>query len=78
MVKMRNAYKHLAGKPEGKKPLTRPSCRWEDDIRMDLRKVVWESVERMYLAQGTAQWLHRVNTVMNLRVPYETGNFLTS
>jgi hypothetical protein len=24
------------GKPEGKRPLGRPRCRWEDDIKMDL------------------------------------------
>jgi hypothetical protein len=35
---MRNAYKILVGKPEGKRPLGRPRCRWEDYIKMDLRK----------------------------------------
>jgi hypothetical protein len=28
-------YKVLVGKPEGKTPLGRPRCRWEDGIRMD-------------------------------------------
>jgi hypothetical protein len=36
MGKMRNAYKILVGKPEGKKPLGRPRRRWEDNIRMDI------------------------------------------
>jgi hypothetical protein len=34
----------LVGKPEAKRPLGRPSCRWEDGIRMDLRETglgVW-------------------------------------
>jgi hypothetical protein len=31
-------YKVLVGKPEGKRPLGRPRCRWEDGIRMDLRE----------------------------------------
>jgi len=26
------------GKPEGKKPLGRPRCRWEDNINMIFRK----------------------------------------
>jgi hypothetical protein len=26
----------LAGKPEGKRPLGRPRCRWEDNIKMEL------------------------------------------
>jgi hypothetical protein len=36
---MRNTYKvsvRTLGKLEGKKPLGRPSCRWEDNIKMDL------------------------------------------
>jgi hypothetical protein len=32
-------YKVLVGKPEGKRPLGRPRRRWEDGIRMDLRKI---------------------------------------
>ena len=27
------------GKLEGKRPLGRPRCRWEDDIKTDLREV---------------------------------------
>jgi hypothetical protein len=34
----RNAYRILAGKPEGKKPLGRPRRRCVDNIKMDLRK----------------------------------------
>jgi hypothetical protein len=33
----RKLYKVLVGKPEGKRPLGRPRCRWNDGIRMDLR-----------------------------------------
>jgi hypothetical protein len=39
---MRNAYRILVGKPEGKRLLGRPRRRWEDNIRMDLRKVWWK------------------------------------
>jgi hypothetical protein len=34
--KERKLYKVLVGKPEGKRFLGRPRCRWEDGIRMDL------------------------------------------
>jgi len=34
---IRNAYNILVGKPEGKRPLGRPSCRWEDNVKMDLK-----------------------------------------
>jgi hypothetical protein len=39
MGEMRNAYKILVGKPEGKRPLGRPRHRWEDDIKMGLREI---------------------------------------
>jgi hypothetical protein len=35
----RNACRILLGKPEGKKPLERPRCRWEDNNKMDLREI---------------------------------------
>jgi hypothetical protein len=36
--KKRNANRVLVGKPEGKRPLGRPRCRWEDNIKMGLRQ----------------------------------------
>jgi hypothetical protein len=32
MGEKRNAYRLLVGKPEGKRPLGRPRCRWVDNI----------------------------------------------
>jgi hypothetical protein len=34
-----NAYKILVENLEGKRTLKRPKCRWEDNIRMDLREI---------------------------------------
>jgi hypothetical protein len=43
MGEERVVYKVLVGKPEEKRPLGRPRCRWEDNIRMDLRgSKMWE------------------------------------
>jgi hypothetical protein len=39
MGEKRNAYRILGGKPEGMRPLARPRRRWEDNIKMDLRKI---------------------------------------
>jgi hypothetical protein len=36
MGKGRDVYTILVGNPEGKRPLGRPRCRWEDNIKMDL------------------------------------------
>jgi hypothetical protein len=62
-------YRVLVEKPEGKRPLGRPSCRWEDNIRMDLQEVGYEGMGWIVLAQDRDRWLASVNTVMNLRVP---------
>jgi hypothetical protein len=37
MGEKRNACKILVGKPERKRSLGRPRCRWDDNIKMDLR-----------------------------------------
>jgi hypothetical protein len=65
----RNAYTILVGKPEGKRPLGRPRCRWVDDIKMDLREVGCGGVDLIDLAQDRDQWRALVNTIMNLWVP---------
>jgi hypothetical protein len=39
MGEERGVYRVLVGKPEGKRPLGRPRCRWVDNIRMDLQEV---------------------------------------
>jgi hypothetical protein len=41
-----------------------------------LREIRWRDVDWMHLAQDTDQWWSFVNTVMNLRFPYEAGEFL--
>jgi hypothetical protein len=38
MGEKRNAYRTFVGKPDGKRPLGRPSRRWMDNIKMDLRE----------------------------------------
>jgi hypothetical protein len=53
---VRNAYKILVGKPEGKRPLGRHRLRWEDNIRMDLRQIAWKGVDWMHLAEDRDQW----------------------
>jgi len=44
---------------------------------MELRKVGWESVDWIPLAQDKEEWQAVVNTVMNLRIPRKMENFLS-
>jgi hypothetical protein len=57
------------GKPEGKRPLGRPSRRWVDSIKTYLREITWGGMEWIDMAQDRDQWRALVNTVLNLRVP---------
>jgi hypothetical protein len=38
MGELRNVYKIFVRKPEGNRPLGRPGCRWEDNVRIYLRE----------------------------------------
>jgi hypothetical protein len=46
-----NAYRILVGKPGGKKPLGTRICRWEDNIKTDLREIGWDGVDWIDVAQ---------------------------
>ena len=71
-------YGVLVWKPEGKRPLGRPRRRWEDNIKMDLQEVGGVCGDWTELAQDRDRWRALVSTVINLRVPKNAGNFLTS
>jgi hypothetical protein len=62
-------YNILVGRPEGRRPLERPRCRWEGTIEMDLREIGFGDVDWIHWAQDRDRWLAIVNTAMNLRVP---------
>jgi hypothetical protein len=68
----KNAYRLLVGKPKGRRPLGRPRRRWLDNIRMGLVGVGWGDVDWLGLAQDLERWRALVNSVLNLRVPWET------
>jgi hypothetical protein len=59
----------LVGRPEGKRLLGGPRCRWENDIKLDLREVGIDGVNWFHLAQDRVRWWAVVNLVMNLWFP---------
>jgi hypothetical protein len=61
------AYRVLVQKPEGKRPLGRPRCIWEDNIKMDLQEVGWGTWTGL-MTQNRVRWQALVNAVINLQV----------
>jgi hypothetical protein len=49
-----------------------------DNIKIDLREIGGDGMEWIDLAQGRDQWKAFMNMVLNLRVPYNGGKFLSS
>jgi hypothetical protein len=51
-----NVYRILVEKLEGKRPLKKSKCRWEDDIKMDFREIGWSGMEWIDLTQNRDYW----------------------
>ena len=64
----RGVHRMLVGKPEGKRPLGRPSRRWEDNIKMALQEVGGGRGDWMELAHDRDRWRALVRTVRDFRV----------
>ena len=62
-------FKIRPGTSTGERPLGRPMCRWEDNIRMDLKEIDINTRNWIDSAQDRNCWRALVNTTLNLRVP---------
>jgi hypothetical protein len=77
MEENRNACRIFVGNPEGRRPLGRPRHSLVDISTMDLGERKWGGRDWIDLAQDRDQWRTVVNTIINLRVPYNAGKFLS-
>jgi hypothetical protein len=59
-----NVYMLLIGKPQGKRPLGRPRCRWLYNFKMDLVEIALSELDLIGLAQDRYRWRPLVNSVM--------------
>jgi hypothetical protein len=66
MGEKRNACRVMVIKPEGKRPLGRPRRRWVDNIKRNLREIVWNAVDCIDTAKDREQRRALVITIMNL------------
>ena len=64
------------GSPEGRRPLERPRHRWKD--KLVLRDVSQWGMDWIDLAEDRDKGWAVLNVVMNLWVPQNAGNFLSS
>jgi hypothetical protein len=69
----KNVYRFLV-----EKPLQRPRCRWENNIKINLRNTGWSGIFWIRPAQARDQWRTLEYTIMNLRVPQNFGKLLSS
>jgi hypothetical protein len=55
----RNCIQNIGRKTEGSIYFARPRRRWEDNIKMNLKQIRRESVDRIHLVQERFQWRDR-------------------
>ena len=68
-----SAFKILADKPIGKRPLGIPRRRWEENIRMELKEMGIYTRKWVDATQVREYWRALVNAALNLRVPLTMG-----
>ena len=64
-----SAFKILTDKPTGKRPLGWPRCRWEDNIRMELKEIGINTRKWVDPAQDRDYWRVLVNAGLDFRIP---------
>lgn len=62
-------YRVLVSKSEGKRPLGKPSCRWDGNNETYLKKRKWKGVDWIHLAQDMNNGRALVKKVMNILIP---------
>jgi len=64
----RGAYRVLVEKPEGKRPLGRPKCKWEDNIKMKPQVLECEGMHWIKVAQDSDSYRAILSVAINFWV----------
>jgi hypothetical protein len=64
-----STFKILTGIPSGKRTSGRRRCRWEDNIRMNLKEIGINTRNWVDLPRDRDYWRALVNVALNLQVP---------
>jgi hypothetical protein len=68
MREKRNSYRILVGKPESMRSLGRSRCRWEDNIKIELREIGWSNMDWIDVDKDINKCRAPVFTAMSIRV----------
>jgi hypothetical protein len=64
-----SSFKILTGKHTGMRPLGKLRCRWEDNIRLELKEIGINTRNWVDSTQDKDYWRALVNAALNLGVP---------
>jgi hypothetical protein len=68
-VVKKNMCRLFVGMPKPKRPLGGTTCRWVDNIKMDLADMGWGMDWRIVLTQDRDKWRDLVNMTMSCWLP---------
>jgi len=63
--------------PEGKRKFGGLKCRWQDNIKIDLKGTDYDKIDWIHEAQDREEWWAVLNMLINLWVIHTAGNFWT-
>ena len=68
MEEVRSTFRILNSKPIGKKHILRPSSRWEENFRIDLKEIGTNMGKWFDSSHDRDYWTALVNAALNLQV----------
>jgi hypothetical protein len=74
----RNAYRILVGKPRGKRPIRKPRCRYQYNIKTGLKEIGWNGEDWVHVTRDRDNCRNPMDTEFKFRVLQDARNFLAT